>query len=86
MIPGFELRRQVEAQLAALEHEKLGAMSAQHLASIDQQIDVFTAELERMQATGEGDKYATADKTLGTLGWIGSYEELVPGAKAIPRR
>jgi hypothetical protein len=50
MIPGFEYRWQVEAQLAGFEHERKGAQNQRHLDAIAAQEAIFKAELERMTA------------------------------------
>jgi hypothetical protein len=53
MIPGFDYRWQVEAQLAAFEHERKGAQTATHLGAIAGQEALFKAELERMDREGD---------------------------------
>jgi hypothetical protein len=54
VIPGYEFKWQVEDQIAALEREKRGHIrDARHLAVIDDQLEVFRAELARMEAAGE---------------------------------
>ena len=46
-------RWQVEAQIAALEHERKGAQNQRHLDAIAGQEAVFRAELERMDREGD---------------------------------
>jgi hypothetical protein len=51
---GFETRELCEAQIAALERERRGHIrDARHLAVIDAQLDVYRAELARLEAEGE---------------------------------
>jgi hypothetical protein len=70
-IAGFEHRWQVEAQLAALEHEKRGAQSERHLASIAEQEAIFRAELERMDREGDYEE-PKLEPALGSLAWVGT--------------
>jgi len=74
MINGFETPSQVQAQLDALARERTGgaASDPRVLAVIEEQEDVFRAELERMEAEGvqEPAKTATTEKWVG-LAWTG---------------
>jgi hypothetical protein len=73
VIAGYELKWQVESMLAALEHEKgAGHMTARRLEAIEAQQRIFAAELERMEATGEGGDPVTTNKALGTTAYVGS--------------
>jgi hypothetical protein len=71
VIPGYETKREVRAQLAALEHERKGAQSAKHLEAIAEQEAIFRAELERMERTGEGEEPVTTNPAMGTARWVG---------------
>jgi hypothetical protein len=70
MIPGFEYRWQVEAQLAAFQHERKGAQTPAHLKAIAAQEAIFRAELERMDVEAD---YVEPEgpKSLGTLAHVG---------------
>ena len=70
MIAGFEHRWQVEAQLAAFEHERKGAQNAAHLEAIAGQEAVFRAELERMDREGDYVE-PEGNPALGTLAYVG---------------
>lgn len=55
MIAGYETKREVRAQIDALEREKgTGHMTPRRLETIEGQQALFRRELERMEATGEG--------------------------------
>ena len=71
MIPGFEHRWQVEAQLRAFEHERKGAQNARNLDAIAAQEVIFKAELERMDVEGD---YVEPEgpAPLGTAAWVGT--------------
>jgi hypothetical protein len=71
VIPGFEHRWQVEAQLAAFEHERKGAQNARHLDAIAAQEAIFKAKLERMDREGD---YVDPEvpKGFGTLAYVGT--------------
>ena len=65
MIAGFQHRWQVEAQLGALERELRGHIrDERHRASIETQIEIFAAELERMDREGDFEE----PKRLATKG------------------
>jgi hypothetical protein len=67
---GYERLWQVEAQIAALEHERRGARNDEHRAAIAQSLARFEAELERMQREGE-DVEPVGPSSRGTLAWVG---------------
>ena len=71
MIAGFEHRWQVEAQIAAFEHERKGARTERHLAAIAAQEAIFKAELERIDREGD---YVEPEgpASLGTTAWVGT--------------
>ena len=71
MIAGFEHRWQVEAQLAAFEHERKGAQNAKHLEAIAASEALFKAELERMDVECD---YVEPEgpASLGTAAWVGT--------------
>jgi hypothetical protein len=64
MIAGYETKAQVLAMLEALSRERLTAgysradvaHNPQHLVEIERQQALFRAELDRMEAEGEGDE------------------------------
>lgn len=71
MIPGFERRFQVEAQLGALERELRGHIrDERHRAAIEAQIGVFATELERMEREGD---YKEPERAVreGPFAWVG---------------
>ena len=70
MIAGFEHRWQVEAQIAALEHERKGAQTDRHRESIAEQEAIFRAELERMDREGDY-KEPEGNPAIGTLAYVG---------------
>jgi len=69
VIAGFEHRWQVEAQLAAFEHERKGAQTAAHLEAIAEQEAIFP---RRARADGSGGRLrgaqARAEPRNGRLG------------------
>ncbi len=71
MIAGFEHRWQVEAQLAAFEHERKGAQTERHREAIAAQEAIFRAELERMDKEGDYVE-PKGPESLGTVAWVGS--------------
>jgi hypothetical protein len=73
MIAGFEHRWQVEAQLGALERELRGHIrDERHRASIEAQMKVFAAELERLDREGD---YQEPERVVrqGAFAWIGEH-------------
>jgi hypothetical protein len=72
MIVGYEHRWQVEAQLAALEHEKKGAWGPAHLEAIAGQEALFRAELERMDREGD---YQEPKRIVrqGAFAWVDEF-------------
>jgi hypothetical protein len=73
MIAGFEHRWQVEAQLSALERELRGHIrDERHRASIEAQMKVFAAELERLDREGD---YQEPERVVrqGAFAWIGEH-------------
>ena len=71
MIPGFEYRWQVEAQLRAFEHERKGAQNQRHLDAIAASEAIFKAELERMDVEGDYEE-PKGPASLGTTAWVGT--------------
>jgi hypothetical protein len=71
VIAGFEHRWQVEAQLAAFEHERKGAQTAAHLEAIAEQEAIFRGELERMDREGDYEE-PKLEPSLGTAAWVGT--------------
>ena len=72
MIAGYETKREVRAQIDALEREKgTGHMTPRRLETIEGQQALFRRELERMEATGEGEEPVTTNKAMGTGAWVG---------------
>jgi hypothetical protein len=72
-ISGFEHRWQVEAQLGALERELRGHIrDERHRASIEAQIKIFAAELERMGREGDYEEPERAVRQ-GPFAWIGEH-------------
>jgi hypothetical protein len=69
MIAGFEYRWQVEAQLAAFEHERKGTSDPRWLAAIDEQEAIFRAELERMDREGDYEEPGRSPRQ-GPFSWI----------------
>jgi hypothetical protein len=71
MIAGFEHRWQIEAQLRAFEHERRGAQSERHRASIAAQEAIFKKELARIDVEGD---YVEPEgpASLGTTAWVGT--------------
>jgi hypothetical protein len=70
MIAGFEHRWQVEAQLAAFEHERKGAQNARHLEAIAASEAIFKAELERMDVEGDYEE-PKGPASMGTRAYVG---------------
>jgi hypothetical protein len=72
VIAGYEYRWQVEAQLAAFEHERKGAQTAAHRDAIAAQEAIFQAELERMDREGD---YVEPEPPprRGAFAWIGEH-------------
>jgi hypothetical protein len=72
VIAGYERRWQVEAQLAAFEHERKSAQNARHRELIDEQEAIFKAELERMDREGD---YEEPERVVrqGAFAWIGEH-------------
>ena len=71
MIAGFEHRWQVEAQIAAFEHERKGAQTERHQAAIAAQEAIFKAELERIDVEGDYEE-PEGPASLGTTAWVGT--------------
>jgi hypothetical protein len=79
MIAGYETKAQVLAMLEALKRERATAgwtranvaHNPQHLRSIEAQEALFKAELERMEAEGDGDEPVTTNPALGTTAYWG---------------
>jgi hypothetical protein len=71
MIAGFEHRWQVEAQLAAFEHERKGAQTDAHREAIAAQEAIFQAELERMDKEGDY-REPRGPESMGTSAWVGT--------------
>jgi hypothetical protein len=59
VIPGFEYRWQVEAQLAGFENERRGAQTDAHRKAIEQQEAIFKG---RARAHGSGGRLPGAQK------------------------
>lgn len=73
MIAGFQHRWQVEAQLGALERELRGHIrDERHRASIETQIEIFAAELERMDREGDFEEPKPSPRK-GAFAWVGEW-------------
>jgi Ca2+-binding RTX toxin-like protein len=70
-LAGFGHRWQVEAQLAAFEHERKGAQNERHREAIAAQEAIFKAELERMDKEGDYQEPEGESPSMGTIWYVG---------------
>ena len=78
MIAGFRFRWPVVDAIVALERKRGSASTGNvdrdraRLASIEEQLAVYRAELEGMEKTGEGEEEpVTASTARGSSAWVG---------------
>ena len=72
-IAGFEHRWQVEAHLGALERELRGHIrDERHRASIQAQIEIYAAELERQDREGDYEEPKPPPRK-GAFAWVGEH-------------
>jgi hypothetical protein len=75
---GYDRPEEIRAVLEALKHEKQSHIyNERHLAEIERQEALFTAELKRMEAEDVADDPEPSNKHWGT-GWVGSIDHQFP--------
>jgi hypothetical protein len=78
-VNGFDKPREIRAVLEALKHEKRSHIyNERHLAEIERQEALFTAELKRMEAEGIEDEPAPGHTPWSMTGWVGSIDHQFP--------